>query len=97
MPCHLIALILGYNSVKSLRVTKNDKAIKSEVIWGKLESENSFQRQYLTKYLRLTLFFSEIAHNVKCLISVFQDFSASINKNFILAGRQGTRLSFSEV
>ena len=30
-------------------------------------------------------------------ISVFQEFSANINKTFILAGRLGTRLSFYEV
>ena len=41
--------------------------------------------------------FCEIAHNGKSLISVFQEFSASINKTFILAGRLGTRLSFYEV
>ena len=36
-------------------------------------------------------------HKKKCLISVFQEFSASINENFILAGKLGTRLSFYEV
>ena len=35
-------------------------------------------------------------HNGKSLISVFEEFSASINKNFILAGRQGTSLSLYE-
>ena len=35
-------------------------------------------------------------HNGKSLISVFQEFSASINKTFILTGRQGTRLSSYE-
>ena len=39
----------------------------------------------------------EIAHNGKSIISVFQEFSASINKTFLLAGRLGTRLSFYEV
>ena len=33
-------------------------------------------------------------HNEKTLISIFQEFSSSINKNFILAGKLGTRLSF---
>ena len=33
----------------------------------------------------------------KSLISIFQEFSSSINKTFILAGRLGTRLSFYEV
>ena len=36
----------------------------------------------------------EIAHSEKSLISVFQDFSATINKAFILAGVLGTGLSF---
>ena len=40
---------------------------------------------------------SEIVHKRKSLVSVFQEFSASINKTFILAGRLGTRLSFYEV
>ena len=33
----------------------------------------------------------------KSLISVFQEFSTSINKTFILAGSPGTRLSFDGV
>ena len=40
---HLIALILGLNSVKGLRITKNFKQIKFEGVWGKLESKKSFQ------------------------------------------------------
>ena len=39
----------------------------------------------------------EVEHNGKGLVSVFQEFSAIINKTFILAGRLGTRLSFYEV
>ena len=42
-------------------------------------------------------FSCEIAHHRKSLISVFQEFSDSINKTFILAGRLGARLSFYEV
>ena len=42
-------------------------------------------------------FSCEIAHHRKSLISVFQEFSASINETFILAGRLGARLSFYEV
>ena len=38
--CHSIALILGLNSVKDLRVTtKNVKEIKCEGVWGELESK----------------------------------------------------------
>ena len=42
-------------------------------------------------------FSCEIAHNGKSLISVFQEFSASTDKTFILAVGPGTRLSFYEV
>ena len=37
--CHSIALMLGLNSVKDLRVTKNVKEIKFEGVWGELESK----------------------------------------------------------
>ena len=37
--CHSVALILGLNSVKDLRVTKNVKEIKCEGVWGDLESK----------------------------------------------------------
>ena len=37
--CHSIALILGLNSVKNLRVTKNVKEIKFEGVWRELESK----------------------------------------------------------
>ena len=36
--CHSIALILGLDSVKDFRVTKNVKEIKFEGVWGELES-----------------------------------------------------------
>ena len=35
---HLIVLILGKNSVKSLSVTKNVTTIKIEGVWNKLEA-----------------------------------------------------------
>ena len=38
-----------------------------------------------------------IAHYGRSLISAFQEFFASVNKTFILAGRLDTRLSFYEV
>ena len=43
--CNLIALVLVYNSVKDLRVTKTVKEIKFEGIWGELESKKCFWRQ----------------------------------------------------
>ena len=37
--CQSIALILGLNSVKDLRVTKNVQEIKFGGVWGELESK----------------------------------------------------------
>ena len=37
--CHSIALILGLNSVKDVRVTKNVNEIKFEGVGGQLESK----------------------------------------------------------
>ena len=76
--------------MKGLIDSKNVKEINFVGVWGELESKEIFQ------YLRLQ-FSCQIVHNVKSLISVFQEFSTSINKTFILAGRLGTRLSFYEV
>ena len=39
----VIALILGLNSAKSLRVTKKVKEIYFEVVLGKLELKTTFQ------------------------------------------------------
>ena len=44
-----MALILGYNSVKSIKVTKIVKEIKFEWAQGELESNTGFQRQRVTK------------------------------------------------
>ena len=41
--------------MKGLRVIKIVKEIKCEGVWGELESKTGFQRQSVTKYLRLTL------------------------------------------
>ena len=53
----LVALILVWNCVKGLKVTKIVKQIKFEGVWGKLEAKNCLQRQPFTKYLRKTLIF----------------------------------------
>ena len=55
--CNLIALILGWNSVKVHRVTKIVKEIKFEGVWRESESRRGFYRQSFTKYLTLTLVF----------------------------------------
>ena len=55
--------------------TKIVKEIKFEIIWGKLEAKNYFQRQSFTKYLRLTL--------VSMLSSALcEKFNFSFSKNF---------------
>ena len=52
--------MLGWNSVKGLRVTKIVKKIKFVGVWGELESNNGFQRQSFTKYLRLAFVWNSI-------------------------------------
>ena len=63
---------------------------------GELQSNKGFQRQSLAKYLTLTVVFMQNSALRENLISVFQDFFASINKTFILVGRMSTRLSSYE-
>ena len=55
--CNLVALILDYNCVKGLRATKIVKPIKVEEVCIKLQTENCFEKQSWTKYLRQTLVF----------------------------------------
>ena len=54
---NLLALILGSNCVKGLRVSKIVKQIKFQGVWGKLTAKLHFQRQSFKKYLRKTLAF----------------------------------------
>ena len=54
------------------------------MVWSELESK---------KYN----FWCEIVHNRKSVISVFQEFSSSIKKTFILVGRLDTKVSFYAV
>ena len=56
---NLVAVILGWNCVKGLRVTKTVKQIKFEGIWGDLAAKLYFQRQSFKKYLKQTLVFME--------------------------------------
>ena len=53
--------------------------------------------QSLAKYLKLALAFMQSGAVRKSLISVFQEFFASINKNFVLARALGATLLFYEV
>ena len=43
--------------MKDLRRTKIVKEIRSDEVWGELESRQGFQRQSFANYLRLTLVF----------------------------------------
>ena len=68
--CILVALILVWNCVKGLRVTKIVKQIKFEGVWGKLEARSCLQRQPFTKYSRQTIVFmwnSELREKVQFL------------------------------
>ena len=82
--------------MKVLRVKIIVQKFKLEGIWGELESKKGFQRQSVTKYLRLTLV-SKWRTTGKVLLLFFGIFFGSINKIFILAGEMSTRLSFYEV
>ena len=55
--CNLMALTLDQKSVKSLRVTKIVKEIEFKGVCDERESKKGFQRQSVTKYLRLSLVF----------------------------------------
>ena len=54
---NLIALILAWNCVKGLTVTKIVKKINFERVWGELRAKSCFQRQSRTGHLRQALVF----------------------------------------
>ena len=81
--CNVVALSLGWNYVKGLKVIKIFKEINFEGIWCELEAKNCFQRQSLTKYLREPLvFMSNSFLFFRCFWLVLKRFSGR------LAGRQ---------
>ena len=53
-----------------------------------------FNATAMDRIFEKKLFSYEIAHYRKILISIFQQFLASMNKMFILEGRLGTRIQF---
>ena len=73
-----------------------DKAIRFEEVWGVLELKK-FPETITHKIFESTSGFHVKPHNGKSLSSEFQEFSASINKTFILAVTLGTMLLFSDV
>ena len=86
--CLSIALMVGYNCVKELRVTKIVKEIKFERIWGWTRIKKCFQKQSFTKPLGPTLVFMWNS-------ALPQKFNFCFS-TFILKERLGTRLSFYE-
>ena len=83
--------------MKGIRIIENAKEIKIKGVLGELESKKGFQRETVTKRLKLTLVFMRSSTLQEKFNSVFQELFASINKFFNLVGRLGTRLSFYEV
>ena len=79
--------------MKGLRVTNIVKEIPFGGIWGELFSKVAFQRQSVTKYLRLTRALPETAHCEESLICIFQQFFARIEKVLISTGTLHTRVS----
>ena len=87
---NLLALILNWNCVKSLVVTKIVQKIMFERDWDELEANNCFQRQWWKKYIMDKVQFScEIVQYGKILISIFHQFLLASKK---IGGRLGTRL-----
>ena len=80
--------------MKILKVTKIVKELKFKGVWGRIRIKKKFPETKSHKILENSSRFHVEEHATGSLISVFQEFSASINKKFILAGRLGTRLSF---
>ena len=78
--------------MKVLRVNKIFKESKFKGVWGQLKSRKGFQRESLTKYVRITLVFMRNGAYGKNLVSIFQEFFVSINEIFILARRLGARI-----
>ena len=72
--CNLVALILNWNCLKNLIVSKIVQKIKFEGDRGELEAKACFQRQSWTKYIRQTLVFmrnSTIWENFNFYLSAF--------------------------
>ena len=77
--------------MKGLSVTKNVKEIMFEGVWCELETKKGSREKNSQN-----IFLCEIAHIGKSLISIFQEFSPSIDKKNFFARRLYTELSFYE-
>ena len=72
--CNLVALILNWNCLKNLLVSKIVQKIKFEGDRGELEAKTCFQRQSWARYIRQTLVFmrnSTIWENFNFYLSAF--------------------------
>ena len=78
--------------MEDLKVTQNTIAIKFEGVWGELESKQMSGDNKSQNICGLLYFSNEIPRKGKRLISIFQEFSAKINKNLIFEGRLSNRL-----
>ena len=90
-------------TVSFMLITSSFKQLIFIILFSTFAKASSFKINFcllllqpFTKYLRLTLVSMWNSALQESLISVFQEFFASID-NIISAGRMGTRLSFYEV
>ena len=97
--CILVALILGWNFAKSLRVTKIVKQIKFEGVCDRSEAKNCLKKQPFTKYLRQTLLFRwnrALREMLNFFFSADFFFLLILTIKLILEERLGATLKFHE-
>ena len=105
--CLIIAAALGQYLLQSLHMSLVSFPCISRMSWKELRARSwilQFKIYCFTTFIynnsqnmRLTLVFMWNSAQREKLISIFQEFSSSINKTIILARGLGTRLSFYEV
>ena len=105
--CLIIAAALGQYLLQSLHMSLVSFPCISRMSWKELRARSwilQFKISCFTTFIynnsqnmRLTLVFMWNSAQREKLISIFQEFSSSINKTIILARGLGTRLSFYEV
>ena len=91
--CFVFSLLYYYNIIK----IKSHSPAAILDLRQQFRERKIFNSNFLHKFLRELWFSWGIAHSGKSLISIFQEFSSSIGKAFILAGGLGAGLSFCGV
>ena len=91
--CFVFSLLYYYNIIK---IKSNSPAAILD-LRQQFRERKIFNSNFLHKFLRELWFSWGIAHSRKSLISIFQEFSSSIGKAFILVGGLGAGLSFCGV